>query len=347
MNTATAKRVLVTGCDGYIGSVLVPQLLQRQYEVQGLDTFYYEDCWFGDQTASPRVIRKDIRDVEVGDLQGLDAVIHLAALSNDPVGQLAPELTLDINYRASVRLAEMAKLAGIRRFLYASSCSLYGKSDKEWVDETSAMEPLTAYAQSKVNTEKELLRLADDSFSPVILRCATVFGTSPKLRIDIVVNNLAGWGVTTSKIRILSDGTPWRPLIHVRDLVDAYEYFLRAPVEEVHNKVLNIGFNEQNYQVRQIADLVGHSLPNVNVVYEPSPDRDSRSYCVRFDRFVNSTGLKAKWDLHSGIREIVDAYQKTHLTYDEFTGRKYVRLNQIRHLQSTKQINSQLRWDRQ
>jgi nucleoside-diphosphate-sugar epimerase len=335
---------LVTGHDGYIGAVLVPHLLERGYEVVGLDTFYYGDCWLTQRRLPIRAFRKDVRDVEQGELRGFDAIIHLAALSNDPVGALAPDLTLDINYRASVRLAELAKQAGVRRFVYASSCSLYGKTPEEWVDETCPMAPLTAYAQSKVLTEEGLHKLADSHFSPIILRFATVYGISPKLRIDLVANNLAGWGVITGEIRILSDGTPWRPLIHVEDVAAAYEFSLRVPLEKVHNQTFNVGFNSHNYQVRDIAEQVAEVLPEAEVSFASEPDRDSRSYRVRFDRFQTLSGLKPQWDLKSGVQQIVEAYQQVGLTQEALTGRKYVRLNQIKHLIEVGRLDAHLRW---
>ena len=338
------KRVLVTGHDGYVGAVLVPQLVKKGYDVTGLDTFYYEDCWFGDSRVKIKSVRKDIRDIEVNDLKQFDAIIHLAALSNDPLGQLSAKVTLDIDYHATVRLAEFAKQAGVQRFLYASSCSLYGKSDKEWMDETSPMAPLTAYAESKVKAEQDLQKLSDSHFAPIILRCATIFGVSPKLRVDLVVNNLTAWGITTGKIRILSDGTPWRPLIHVEDLAAAYEFFLHVPVDTGQNQVFNIGFNTHNYKVRTIAELVTHILPGTEVVFSEKPDRDARSYRVRFDNFHSLFGLEPQWDLEGGILQIVEAYRKHRLMQEDFFGRKYVRLNQIQYLMKAGRLDSELRW---
>jgi nucleoside-diphosphate-sugar epimerase len=340
------QKVLVTGSDGYIGSVLVPALVAGGYEVRGLDAFYYEDCLFGKRKPAVETIRKDVRDVTAGDLRGFDAIIHLAALSNDPLGALDVGLTLEINCRASTRLAELAKAAGVPRFLYASSCSLYGKSHEEWVDEASLMAPTTAYARSKVMTEEFLHTVADDCFSPVILRCATVFGLAPKLRVDLVVNNLTGWGVTTQEIRLLSDGTPWRPLIHVEDLARAYEFFLRAPAAQVHDRAFNVGFCALNYRVRDIAEAVGRSLPGTRIAIAKEPDRDARSYRVRFDRFVALSGLAPLWDLESGVADILKGYRDKGLTREEFLGRKYVRLNQLRYLLDTNRIDAQLRWSR-
>lgn len=342
----TAQKVLVTGHDGYIGSVLTGRLLALGLDVWGLDTMYCQDCAFGDKPQSLKFIAKDVRDILPEDVRGFDAIIHLAALSNDPVGQLAEDLTLDINHGATVRLAEMAKAAGVRRFLYASSCSLYGKSEGDWMDESSPQAPLTAYARSKVKSEQDLQRLASESFSPVILRCATVFGIAPKLRVDLVVNNLAAWGITTGKIQIMSDGTPWRPLIHVEDLVSAYEFFLSAPLEAVHNQVFNIGFNECNYQVREIAETVGKYLPGTEVVFAAQPDKDSRSYRVSFNKFHDVSGLEPEFNLEKGICQIVQAYKAHGLSHEDFVGRKYVRLSQMQHLIKNGLIDAQLRWTR-
>ncbi len=340
------KNVLVTGYDGYIGTPLVAHLLARGYEVTGLDTGYYDTCWFGTPHQIPRVLRVDCRDVTPENLAGFDAVIHLAALSNDPLGQLSEDLTLGINYRASVRLAALAKTAGVRRFLYASSCSLYGKSDTAWVDERSPMVPITAYAKSKVLVEEALATLADETFCPVILRCATVFGVSPKLRLDLVVNNLAAWGIATGKIRLHSDGTPWRPLIHVEDLVAAYETLLRLPCAPGDVPIMNVGFNAHNYQVRTIAEQVAAALPGTEVVCADTPDRDSRSYRVRFDLFASRTGLAPRWSLETGIRQLCEAYRAEGITADDLSGRRYIRLNQIRHLLQRGWLDATLRWQR-
>ena len=344
MKGNNAVKVFVTGSDGYVGCKLVDYLVQKGYIVRGLDTFYYEDCLFGEPGRAVPTARKDVRTLTLDDLRGYDAVIHLAALSNDPVGSLDPHLTMEINYLGSSRVAELAKAAGVRRFLYASSCSLYGKSSEDWVDETSPMAPLTAYAQSKVMTEGALQKLADRDFSPVILRCATVYGLSHKLRVDLVVNNLAAWGVTRNEVRILSDGTPWRPLIHVEDLARAYEYFLQAPLESVHNRAFNVGFDEQNYQVRTIAESVAEALPGVEVTFSPQPDKDARSYRVTFDKFLSLSGLQPQWNLQSSVRNIVGEYQRQKLTWENFSGRKYVRLNQIRHLMASGLIDDRLLW---
>lgn len=344
MNEEQGRRVMVTGHDGYVGAVLCPKLVEAGYDVVGLDTCYYEGCTFGVAGRKGPAIRKDVRDVTPDDLNGFDAVIHLAALSNDPVGALDPDLTLKINYAATIRLARAARAAGVRRFLFASSCSIYGMTGEDWVDEGSPLGPLTAYAQSKVRAEKELLTLGDERFAPVILRCATVYGISTKLRVDLVVNNLSGWGVTHGQVRILSDGTPWRPLVHVEDLARAYCSFLAAPQKEVLGLVVNVGFDEQNYQVREIAEAVRQAIPGVCVTYAGEGNRDSRSYRVRFARFQKFTGLKPCWTLESGARQLVDAFRAAPLTREEFSGPKFTRLHHVRALLSAGRLDGELRW---
>lgn len=336
--------ILVTGHDGYIGSVLVPHLRKLGWHVVGLDTSYFEDCQFTPCHTAIPTLRKDVRDITEADLAGVTAVIHLAALSNDPVGALSPALTEAINYHGSVRLARAAKVAGVRRFLFASSCSLYGRGASDWMDESSPVDPLTAYAKSKVQTEMALRALADERFCPVILRFATVYGMAPKLRVDLVVNNLVGWGIVAGEIRLQSDGTPWRPLIHVQDVARAYAFFLEAPSAEVSGGIVNVGFESLNFRVRDIAGAVCDLLPGVSARVAASPDRDSRSYRVRFSRFQSLTGWTPAVDLARGVRELADAYRSGMLTEDVFLGRKFIRLNQLRYLLTTGELDVELRW---
>ena len=339
MSLESIETVLITGHDGYIGTVLSDRLLQSGFNVKGLDIFWYDDCWFGNKKNNIQAIHKNVFDVELSDLYDVDAVIHLAALSNDPLGQLSKDLTLKNNFEATVKLASLSKQAGVKRFLYASSCSLYGKSDKEWVDETSLMLPLTAYAESKVKSEKELLKLADHQFKPILLRCATVFGFSPKLRIDLVVNNLTAQGVASGKIKLLSDGTPWRPLIHVDDLASVYEFFLNVPLNNLRDFVFNIGFDAQNYQVSDIASQVIAAITGASVEFMKEPDKDSRSYRVCFDRFQLLSRLKPKWDLAKGIQQLIEAYKEHGFSFPDLSGRKYIRLNQINYLSELGKFN--------
>jgi len=338
------KNVLVTGHDGYVGAVLVPFLAERGYVVTGLDDFYFEDCAFSEPFRPAHILRKDIRDLEADDLRGFDAIIHLAALSNDPLGELDPQLTLDINAGASARLAQIAKNAGVRRFLYASSCSVYGSTQGEWMDENSPTHPLTAYSHSKVRAEESIRALAGGGFFPVSLRFSTVYGVSAKLRVDLVVNNLSAWGVTAKEIRILSDGTPWRPLIHVEDVARAYEFFLRTPEEAVQGRTFNVGFNEQNVQVRTIADAVAKVMPGIAVRLANRAEKDTRTYRVRFDQFTALSGLLPKWDLESGIRQLVDAYRQSFFTADDFAGSKYVRVSHLKGLMDQNRLDPTLRW---
>lgn len=345
MHDRLVRRVVVTGHDGYVGAVLCAKLVQAGYDVVGVDTSYYGACIFGTPGQSVPAIRKDVRDVTADDLRGFDAVIHLAALPNDPRRALAPELTLAINHSATLQLASAARAAGIRRFLFASSCSLYGNCDREWVDEGSPVAPLTPYAESKLLAEAELLSLVDEGFAPVILRCATVYGISTKLRVDLVVNNLVGCGVTTGEVRILGDGTPWRPLIHVEDLAAAYVYLLKAPKRDVRGLVLNVGFDDQNYQVREIAEVVRRALPRAFVTCAGERDEDRRTYRVHFARFRDLADFPSgRWNLESGVRQLVGAYHAPGLTLEDFGGPKFKRLHQIRLLLDAGRLDQKLRW---
>lgn len=338
------KRVLVTGHDGYVGAALCPRLTAAKYDVFGMDTFYYSECGFGEPTPPVAALRRDVRDVGVEDLRGFDAIVHLAGLSNDPCGELNPDLTLSVNHEATIRLARAARDARVGRFLYASSCSLYGRSHDGWVDERSELAPLTAYAISKARAEAELLTLADDRFAVASLRCATVYGVSPKLRVDLVVQNLAASALITGQVRVMSDGSPWRPLIHVEDLAAAYEAFLAAPTAEINGLCLNVGFDGQNYQVRDVADAVQRQIAGSQVVYANTPDLDSRSYRVRFGRFRDISGVAPRWDLERGVQDIVEAFRRANFTEPDFRGRRYVRLAQLQWLAKSGYLNDQLRW---
>ncbi len=339
-------RVLVTGHHGYIGSLLMPILADRGIDAVGLDSDLFASCTFG-----PPVVehwpsrRQDLRDVTVGDLEGFDAVMHLAALSNDPLGDINPNLTYDINLQGSLRLARQAKEAGVGRFLFSSSCSNYGASGNDLLDEQAALAPLTAYAVSKVKLEEELTRLADDAFTPVFLRNATAYGISPRLRVDLVLNNLTAWAVTTGKIVLQSDGTPWRPIVHVEDICRAFVLLLEAPREKVHAQAFNIGDSAENYRIRELAEIVGETIPGCEVTLAQGAGPDARNYRVSCDKLAQAfPEFRLKWNARSGAREIYEAYRSAGLTRAEFDGPRYKRLAHIRQLLDSGELSSDLRW---
>lgn len=340
-------KVLVTGNNGYIGSMLTRILVEKGHQVTGLDINYYAGCEFNKVHFPPiKQINKDVREVSKRDLENIDAIIHLAALSNDPLGEFDARLTDVINYQATVMIANLARESGIRRFIYASSCSMYGIAGEDAVGEDSPLAPVTAYAVSKVKSEEALSKMADDDFSPVLLRAGTTYGIAPMLRCDLVVNNLVGWAFTTGKIRIMSDGTPWRPTIHVQDLSHAYVACLEAPIDIIHNEAFNVGQNKENYQIRDIASVVEGIVPGCKVEYTYEHGADSRTYRVSFDKI--STKLRGiftpEWHIEKGVREIYEAYKAHGLTYEEFTGNKYIRLNQLKKLLQQKAIDENLSW---
>lgn len=340
-------RVLLTGHHGYIGSVLAPELAAAGHDVVGLDTFYYEGCDLGGGDVVPsEVLRLDVRDVEPAQLEGFDAVVHLAGLSNDPLGDLDPGRTLEINHEATLRLARAAREAGVRRFLFASSCSMYGTTGADAVlDESAPLQPLTAYAESKARAEEGLAALADDGFSPVYMRNGTVYGVSPRLRIDLVLNNLVGWAYTTGRVRVLSDGTPWRPLVHVRDVARATVALLAAPTEVVHDVAFNVGADGENYQVRDLAEIVRAVVPRCEVEYAGSGDPDPRSYRVDFSKLQREVpdGVPT-WTAERGAAELLDAYraaglEERHLIDDSFT-----RLRRLQRRLDAGELDAGLRW---
>ena len=340
-------RIFVTGHRGYIGSVLVPMLLKDDHDLVGLDSDLYEDCTFGDEDASDSIpfIRKDLRDVELKDLDGFDAVIHLAGLSNDPLGDLNPQLTYEINHHASVRLAHLAKEAGIQRFIFSSSCSNYGSAGEEMVDEASAFHPVTPYGTSKVLVEHDVSTLEDSTFSPTFLRNATAYGVSPRLRFDLVLNNLVAWAFTTGQVYLKSDGTPWRPIVHVEDISRAFLAILHAPREIIHNQAFNVGVTDQNFRIREIAMMVAEIVPGCRIEYAPDAGPDKRTYRVNCDKILEILPeFKPEWDARRGVQELYAAYQKVGLTVEEFEGPKYKRIAHIKKLISTGQLDETLRW---
>lgn len=341
-------KVLVTGHEGYIGAVMVPTLQAQGHEVVGLDTGYFAVCGFGPAPAAIETINKDLRDVAREDLEGFEAVVHLGALSNDPLGDLDPELTYEINYRASVRLARAAKEAGVSRFLYASSCSLYGASGDDLLTEEAAFRPITPYAISKVRTEEDVARLADAHFSPVFLRNATAYGISPRLRADVVLNNLTCYAHTTGVVRLLSDGQAWRPIVHVRDIAAAFAAVLKAPLYAVHNQAFNVGVNDENYRVRELAEIVREAVPNCRIEIAGGAAHDPRNYRVDFTKLAGRLpDFEPQWNARRGAQELAEAFRQVGLTLEDFQGRRYTRLKQLKHLRDGGWLDETLRWTKE
>jgi nucleoside-diphosphate-sugar epimerase len=335
-------KILVTGHHGYIGSVMIGVLTQAGHDVTGLDTYLYQGCNFGPEPVRVPAIRKDIRDVVPADLRGFDAVVHLAALSNDPLGCLDESCTYDINHLGSVHLAKMAKAAGVRRLLFASSCSLYGAAGDKMLDETAAFNPITAYGRSKVLVEQDVSKLADATFSPVFLRNATAYGVSPRLRADIVVNNLVGVAYTTGEVLIQSDGTPWRPLVHVQDISRAFLGVLEAPREAIHNESFNVGSSHENYQIRDVADIVQSIVPGCSVSYLEGGGPDPRCYQVNCDKLIRHIpAFRTEWTVRRGAEELYSACVQNGLTREMFAG--YVRLTRIQELLAFGHLDETLR----
>ena len=338
-------KVLVTGTDGYIGSLLAPLLIARGHDVVGVDTGYYRNGWlYNGQGQAPRTLVKDIRHISLEDLRGAEAVVHMAELSNDPIGQLAPHITHAINHAGSVRLAQLARQAGIERFVYTSSCSVYGVATEGDVTEDSPVNPQTAYAECKTLVERDLLPMAGADFSPTFLRNATAFGASPRMRFDLVLNNLSGLAWTTRTIAMISDGSPWRPLVHVADICQAIACVLEAPREAVHGEILNVGDTAQNYRVREIAELVAEAIPGCDLTFG-SQGADNRSYRVNFDKIRRHLPeFRCEWDAERGAAQLADLFARIGLTRAEFESRGYTRLKQLEHLIATGQIDRDFYW---
>lgn len=340
-------RVLVTGHHGYIGSVLVPVLTGAGHEVVGLDTFYFEGCDFGPPVVAVPSVRKDLRDVTRADLDGFDAVVHLAALSNDPLGSLDPALTEDINLHASVSLAGAAKEAGVNRFVFSSSCSLYGVAGDELLTESAVFNPVTPYAASKVRFEHELGKLADDRFSPTCLRNATAYGVSPRLRTDVMVNDLVGHAHLSGNVLIKSDGTPWRPLVHVDDIAAAFLAVLQAPREAIHNEAFNVGRTEENYRVSEVAAMVREAVDGSAVTYAAGGGPDPRCYRVNCDKLPQRVpAYRPRWTVRRGIEALYASYNANGLQRGDFLGGRYVRLEHVRRLLNAGELDGDLRWKR-
>jgi nucleoside-diphosphate-sugar epimerase len=337
-------RLLVTGSEGYIGTVLCGYLLARGHEVTGLDTGFHRVGWlYNGVERSPTWINRDIRTLTVDDLRGYDGVVHLAELSNDPVGALNPDITFEINHRGSVRLATLAREAGVERFIYMSSCSVYGAAGETASTETSDVLPLTAYAKCKVLVERDVTPLASDDFSPTFLRNATAFGASPRMRFDLVVNDLAGHAWTEKVIRMDSDGKPWRPFVHILDISQAIDLVLRAPRDVVHGQIFNVGSNVQNYQIREIAEIIADTFPGCTTEFGDSSG-DNRNYRAAFDKIHESLPFETRYDVRRGAQQLLDVFRAVDMTTDLFEFRGHTRIKQIQHLLATQQIDDSFYW---
>lgn len=339
-------RVLVTGERGYIGSVMVPMLLERGYEVCGFDSDLFERCTFVGEVPSIDSVQRDIRDIRVEDLRGFDAVLHLAGLSNDPLGDLNPSITEEINCTATLRLGALAKEAGVQRFIFSSSCSTYGASESgnDYIDETGAFNPVTPYGQSKVDAEIGLSQLADDGFSPTFMRSATAYGVSARLRFDLVLNNLTAWAYTTGKVLLKSDGTPWRPIVHIADISRAFIAALEAPREVVHNAAFNVGQTEENYRIRELATIVAETVPGSSVEFAEGASPDKRNYRVDCSKIKRTLpGFQPAWTARRGAEELYQAYKKVGLSVEEFEGQRFHRLAHLKSLIAEGMVDSDLR----
>jgi len=339
------NKILITGHDGYIGSVMTPHLQGAGYDVTGLDTGYFSECTLVPGGGTMKVIKKDLRDLTAKDLEGFDAVVHLAALSNDPIGNLNDSWTEDINFHASVKLAELARSAGVQRFLFSSSCIMYGAANTEVVTEESPLDPKTEYARSKVKAEASITKLTAPGFSPVFLRNGTIYGVSPRMRFDTVFNDLLGMAATTGKVMVYSDGKPWRPVIHVQDVARMFEAALAAPVEKIHNQAFNAGANALNHQIIELANIAVKTVPGCKLEVVAKSGADQRTYKADFGKFAKTfPDFKFKWNAVTGAQELYEAFKRVGLKHEDFVDKKFTRLKWLRYLLDSKKLDGALRW---
>jgi nucleoside-diphosphate-sugar epimerase len=342
-------KVLVTGNNGYIGTVMVPMLQSQGFDVSGLDSDLFEGSVFGDESiiggiADIPYLRKDIRDVSKSDLEGIDAIVHLCALSNDPLGNFNPVITYDINHVASVRLADLAKKAGVEKYVLSSSCSVYGASSVDDLTEESEVNPITAYAISKVRAENDIAKLADSSFSPTFLRSSTAYGLSPMLRFDLVVNNFVAWSYTKGKVLLKSTGNAWRPFVHIEDISRAFISVLNAPRDLVYNQIFNVGQNDENYRIKRVAEIVKQTVPNSELEFAEGAEPDKRSYKVKFNKISKTLSeFKPKWNVKTGAEQLYEAYKKVDLRVEEFEGPRYRRITNLENSVKTGRLDQNLR----
>ncbi len=339
------KRILITGHNGYLGSVMAPHLAAAGYDVAGLDTGYFSECSLTPDLGRIPGVKKDLRDLAPKDLEGFDAVIHLAALSNDPIGNLNDGWTEEINFQASVKLAELARVAGVERFLFSSSCIMYGAADALVVNEDSPLDPKTEYARSKVKAERAIAKLAGRDFSPVFIRNGTVYGVSPRMRFDTVLNDLVGSAATTGKVVVHSDGKPWRPVMHVQDVARYFQAFLEAPRDKIHNQAFNAGTDALNYQIIELAQIAAKTVPGCKLEMVPKPGVDQRTYKADFGKFAGTfPEFKFKWNAASGAAELFDAFKRAGLQHADYTDKKFTRLKWLRYLLDSGRLDGSLRW---